>query len=67
MCNTRVYFYMCMQGYREITLLGQNIDAWGRDMEPKQVYVITYEIDLNESIYYMLLFYIVSLFMTSYT
>jgi len=24
------------EGYREITLLGQNIDAWGRDMEPKQ-------------------------------
>ena len=23
-------------GYREITLLGQNIDAWGRDMSPKQ-------------------------------
>eukprot|EP00960_Hanusia_phi_P040930 754745-Hanusia_phi.AAC.2 len=24
------------KGYREVTLLGQNIDAWGRDMEPKQ-------------------------------
>lgn len=23
-------------GYREVTLLGQNIDAWGRDMSPKQ-------------------------------
>ena len=23
-------------GYREITLLGQNIDAWGRDFTPKQ-------------------------------
>jgi len=27
---------LAAQGYREITLLGQNIDAWGRDMEPKQ-------------------------------
>jgi tRNA-2-methylthio-N6-dimethylallyladenosine synthase len=24
------------QGYREVTLLGQNIDAYGRDMEPKR-------------------------------
>ena len=24
------------QGYREVTLLGQNIDAWGRDLTPKQ-------------------------------
>lgn len=24
------------QGYKEITLLGQNIDAWGRDFTPKQ-------------------------------
>uniref|UniRef100_A0A7S1XQP6 Uncharacterized protein n=1 Tax=Phaeomonas parva TaxID=124430 RepID=A0A7S1XQP6_9STRA len=24
------------QGYREVTLLGQNIDAWGRDMVPKR-------------------------------
>jgi len=23
-------------GYREITLLGQNIDSWGRDLKPKQ-------------------------------
>ena len=23
-------------GYREVTLLGQNIDSWGRDMSPKQ-------------------------------
>ncbi len=23
-------------GYREVTLLGQNIDSWGRDMTPKQ-------------------------------
>ena len=23
------------EGYREVTLLGQNIDAWGRDMSPK--------------------------------
>jgi len=23
-------------GYKEVTLLGQNVDAWGRDMEPKQ-------------------------------
>ena len=23
-------------GYREITLLGQNVDSWGRDMNPKQ-------------------------------
>lgn len=27
---------LAAQGYREVTLLGQNIDAWGRDMEPKQ-------------------------------
>ena len=27
---------MARQGYREVTLLGQNIDAWGRDMTPKQ-------------------------------
>merc|ERR1719183_3323730 len=27
---------LASQGYREVTLLGQNIDAWGRDMEPKQ-------------------------------
>ena len=26
---------LASQGYREVTLLGQNIDAWGRDMEPK--------------------------------
>eukprot|EP00640_Fibrocapsa_japonica_P002716 CAMPEP_0113948280 /NCGR_PEP_ID=MMETSP1339-20121228/69586_1 /TAXON_ID=94617 /ORGANISM="Fibrocapsa japonica" /LENGTH=248 /DNA_ID=CAMNT_0000955285 /DNA_START=136 /DNA_END=879 /DNA_ORIENTATION=+ /assembly_acc=CAM_ASM_000762 len=25
-------------GYREITLLGQNIDAYGRDMQPKQTF-----------------------------
>eukprot|EP00596_Hydrurales_sp_CCMP1899_P003871 CAMPEP_0119044434 /NCGR_PEP_ID=MMETSP1177-20130426/31420_1 /TAXON_ID=2985 /ORGANISM="Ochromonas sp, Strain CCMP1899" /LENGTH=454 /DNA_ID=CAMNT_0007014527 /DNA_START=628 /DNA_END=1992 /DNA_ORIENTATION=- len=24
------------QGYREVTLLGQNVDSWGRDMNPKQ-------------------------------
>lgn len=24
------------QGYKEVTLLGQNIDAYGRDMIPKQ-------------------------------
>ena len=23
-------------GYREVTLLGQNVDSWGRDMTPKQ-------------------------------
>ena len=23
-------------GYREVTLLGQNVDSWGRDMNPKQ-------------------------------
>jgi tRNA-2-methylthio-N6-dimethylallyladenosine synthase len=23
-------------GYKEVTLLGQNVDAWGRDMNPKQ-------------------------------
>jgi tRNA-2-methylthio-N6-dimethylallyladenosine synthase len=27
---------LVQQGYREVTLLGQNIDAWGRDMNPKQ-------------------------------
>jgi tRNA-2-methylthio-N6-dimethylallyladenosine synthase len=26
---------LASEGYREVTLLGQNIDAWGRDMEPK--------------------------------
>ncbi|CAM9089689.1 unnamed protein product [Chrysoparadoxa australica] len=26
------------QGYREVTLLGQNIDAYGRDIEPKQTF-----------------------------
>jgi len=25
-------------GYREVTLLGQNIDAWGRDLTPKQTF-----------------------------
>jgi tRNA-2-methylthio-N6-dimethylallyladenosine synthase len=32
------------EGYREITLLGQNIDAWGRDMVPKQKFadLLTY-------------------------
>eukprot|EP00981_Chlorochromonas_danica_P001394 scaffold296_cov164-Ochromonas_danica.AAC.11 len=24
------------EGYQEVTLLGQNIDSWGRDMNPKQ-------------------------------
>ncbi|CAE7211205.1 miaB [Symbiodinium natans] len=24
------------EGYREVTLLGQNIDAWGRDLEPRR-------------------------------
>ena len=23
-------------GFREVTLLGQNVDSWGRDMSPKQ-------------------------------
>ncbi|EWM22418.1 adenosine trna methylthiotransferase [Nannochloropsis gaditana] len=27
---------LARSGYREITLLGQNIDAWGRDLTPKQ-------------------------------
>lgn len=27
---------LAKHGYREITLLGQNIDSWGRDMNPKQ-------------------------------
>ena len=26
------------EGFQEVTLLGQNIDAWGRDMEPKQLF-----------------------------
>ena len=26
------------QGYKEITLLGQNIDAYGRDMTPKRTF-----------------------------
>jgi len=25
-------------GYREVTLLGQNIDAWGRDLTPRQTF-----------------------------
>jgi hypothetical protein len=37
------------QGYREVTLLGQNIDAWGRDMEPKQKFsdLLDYLADVN--------------------
>ena len=27
---------LARDGYREVTLLGQNIDSWGRDMNPKQ-------------------------------
>ena len=26
---------LASEGFKEVTLLGQNIDAWGRDMEPK--------------------------------
>jgi tRNA-2-methylthio-N6-dimethylallyladenosine synthase len=26
------------EGFREVTLLGQNVDAWGRDMTPKQLF-----------------------------
>ncbi|KAG5178353.1 hypothetical protein JKP88DRAFT_201574 [Tribonema minus] len=29
---------LAARGYREITLLGQNIDAYGRDMSPKQTF-----------------------------
>jgi tRNA-2-methylthio-N6-dimethylallyladenosine synthase len=29
---------LASQGYREVTLLGQNIDAYGRDMIPKQTF-----------------------------
>lgn len=27
---------LAAQGYKEVTLLGQNIDSWGRDFSPKQ-------------------------------
>eukprot|EP00929_Paragymnodinium_shiwhaense_P000657 TRINITY_DN100900_c0_g1_i1.p1 TRINITY_DN100900_c0_g1~~TRINITY_DN100900_c0_g1_i1.p1 ORF type:complete len:729 (-),score=138.55 TRINITY_DN100900_c0_g1_i1:50-2182(-) len=27
---------LAAEGYREVTLLGQNIDAWGRDLTPKR-------------------------------
>lgn len=26
------------EGFKEVTLLGQNVDAWGRDMAPKQLF-----------------------------
>jgi tRNA-2-methylthio-N6-dimethylallyladenosine synthase len=29
---------LASEGYREITLLGQNVDAWGRDQEPKNTF-----------------------------
>lgn len=30
--------YLADQGYKEVTLLGQNIDAYGRDMVPKRTF-----------------------------
>jgi len=29
---------LAQAGYKEVTLLGQNIDAYGRDMQPKRTF-----------------------------